>query len=167
MKDTSEFIPALRSFLIDCPIRATTINTNCFWSFLQNITSVDTCPCIGECTCSMPTIRLNWDFKVAAIKLFDPAHAIVWSLNVWYRQMHLNKNESFKKWINEISVCKAYGFGFTTRLKQINNMLRYAQVHGCLCNEKTVLQQNRVEKGSCTSLSLKSNTDCAGSRDNY
>ncbi len=31
----------------------------------------------------------------------------------------------------------------------LNSILRHAEVHGGLCNEKTVLQQNRGEKGLC------------------
>ncbi len=64
-------------------------------------------------------------------------------------------------------VSKAYVFGCIRRLKQHNNILHDAEVHGCLFNEKTVSQQNRGEKGSCAPLSHKPNKDCSGSPGNY
>ncbi len=59
--------------------RATKASTSC----LRNISPVDISPCIRECTCSMPAIKLKgsrWDIKDAAGQLWGPTHSIVWSL---------------------------------------------------------------------------------------
>ncbi len=65
-------------------------------------------------------------------------------------------------------VSKAYVFCFHKTLETtFNNILRNAEIHGCLYNENTVLQQNRGEKGSCAPLSHKPNKDCSGSPDNF
>ncbi len=49
----------------------------------------------------------------------------------------------------------------------LDSTVRHAEVRGCMCNEKTVFQQDSEDKWSNAQLSHKSNKGYSGFPDNF